>query len=172
MKLAIDVHYHDDKFAVAAGILFQQWDSKLPEEKISVKIDEIEPYESGSFYKRELPCIQTLLNSITVNISTIIVDGYVLLGSDQTPGLGAHLYKNMAQPIPVIGVAKNCFPNTPEYCQLTRGKSKKPLYVTAIGMEQSLAKERVKAMHGNFRLPTLLKLADNHCREMMTHYLS
>ena len=46
-----------------------------------------------------------------------------------------------------------------------RGASKKPLYVTAIGTPVKDAARDVRAMHGAFRVPTLLARADRLCRE-------
>jgi deoxyribonuclease V len=37
-------------------------------------------YESGQFYKRELPCIQALLAQITEHIDMIIIDDMCILG--------------------------------------------------------------------------------------------
>ncbi len=41
--------------------------------------------------------------------------------------------------------------------QITRGQSSRPLYVTAAGIEIEAAAERVKAMHGSYRIPTMLR---------------
>jgi deoxyribonuclease V len=41
-----------------------------------------------------------------------------------------------------------------------RGKSKNPLYVTAVGIDQRLAASYIARMHGKYRIPTLLKTAD------------
>lgn len=34
------------------------------------------PYEPGSFYKRELPCILSLLKDIYKQLDAIVIDGY------------------------------------------------------------------------------------------------
>ena len=56
MIIAIDVHYFQDK-AVAAGVIFEDWSAKSASEIVKVEVANVAPYESGAFYKRELPCI-------------------------------------------------------------------------------------------------------------------
>ena len=168
MKLAIDVHYCNNEYAVAAGVLFSDWQSSTCTNKLSVKINEIEPYEAGSFFKRELPCILSLLKEIKENIEIIVIDGYVTLGEENRPGLGAHLHNKLSKKVPIIGVAKNSFTGTPKDCEVLRGLSKNPLYITSIGISLSEAKNYIKQMHGNYRVPTLLKLVDSECRNEIT----
>ena len=128
-------------------------------------MSDIEPYEPGSFYKRELPCILALLQQISEDVDIIITDGYVTLGEEEKPGLGANLLKHLKGKIPIIDVAKNRFTNTPDQCALLRGASKKPLFITCLGVELVDAKQCIQTMHGQHRIPTLLKLADSECRQ-------
>ncbi|WP_218965971.1 hypothetical protein [Snodgrassella communis] len=66
----------------------------------------IAPYQSGQFYRQELPCIMALLDKIGLStISTIVIDGYVHL-ADGKIGLGGYLYHALDKTIPIIGVAK------------------------------------------------------------------
>ena len=44
------------------------------------------------------------------------------------------------------------------------GSSERPLYVTAIGCDVDDAAENVRAMHGPYRIPTMLRLADSLAR--------
>ena len=168
MKLVIDVHYSQNEYAVASGMLFSEWDSPSYENKLSVKIADIEPYQPGSFFKRELPCILALLKEIKENYEVIVIDGYVTLGEDEREGLGTHLYNSLSKKVPIIGVAKNSFAGTPEECKVLRGSSKNPLYVTSIGISRSEAKSYIQKMHGEYRVPTLLKLVDSECRNEIT----
>lgn len=59
MILAIDVHYKET-YAKAVGILFH-WNDETPIDIITTTINEVAEYETGQFYKRELPCILQLL---------------------------------------------------------------------------------------------------------------
>lgn len=165
MIAAFDIDYQDPK-AQAAALLFEKWESETPYSTYRLAIDEIAPYESGSFYKRELPCITTLLKNIQEEINTIVVDGYVWLDEHKKAGMGAYLFQYLNEKIPVIGVAKNKFkaPN-PFTVEVLRGDSKKPLYITAAGIETSQAAVFIKNMHGDFRLPDLLKKVDMLCRD-------
>ena len=166
MICAIDVFYksatkgHDS--ARASAVLFNDWADSSPKQILSVDIDEVEPYVSGQFYRRELPCILALLEQLT-SVSCVVVDGFVFLDNNKK-GLGAYLYEALDQTIPIIGVAKNPYSNISEDCEVYRGISKKPLYVTAAGMTQADAIKHIATMHGEFRFPTLLKIVDNLCR--------
>lgn len=164
MILTVDVHYRRNNTATVAGIMFSEWESDAIERIIVKRLDNVAPYESGLFFKRELPCILSLLEDIDQPLEAIIVDGYVTLGESNKPGLGMYLYESIGRTVPVIGVAKTEFAGTPEECRVFRGKSKKPLYVTTIGMPLSEAKAHIKNMHGKSRIPTLLKRVDNISR--------
>ena len=163
MIAAVDVHYLGTA-ANAAGVLFRRWTAERPALEVSELIEKVEPYEPGSFYKRELPCLLKLLQAVKQQVETIIVDGYVWLGPGDRPGLGAHLYMALDEEIPVIGVAKSPFKGAVNAQQILRGPSQRPLYVTAAGVDSILAAENIKRMHGPHRIPTLLKRVDELCR--------
>lgn len=162
MKLALDVYYYQDK-AKTVGLLFQDWEDKEPIDTVEHFSDNIADYESGSFYKRELPCILGLLETLDLSkIDTLIVDGYVYL-DNQKKGLGFYLYEHLPTGINVIGVAKRPFINT-NAIKILRGESNNPLYITSIGIDSEIAAESIKRMDGNYRIPTLLKLLDQQTR--------
>ncbi|MCK5897869.1 MAG: endonuclease V [Methylococcales bacterium] len=167
MKLVIDVQYDGTK-AVVAGIIFSNWTSNSIHETILTPVSNVKPYQAGAFYKRELPCILKLLEKIRLPLELIIIDGFVVLGSDNTDGLGMYLYNALHQKTPIIGVAKKAFVNTPVDYEIYRGDSKKPLYVTAIGIDISEAKAHITTMHGKHRIPSLLKKVDQFCRGINT----
>jgi len=162
MILAVDVGYAETT-ALVAGILFKNWDSTTYERSVTVTVEEIAPYESGCFYKRELPCILKLLETLDEEIHCIVIDGYVTLGTKRD-GLGMKLWHSLAKKIPIIGVAKTCFKETPPAAELLRGKSLTPLYISAVGLELADAKSKIMQMKGDFRLPTLLKWTDQLSR--------
>lgn len=124
------------------------------------RIHDVEPYEPGQFYKRELPCLLELLKHLENLPEYIIVDGYVFLDDKKRPGLGKYLYDNLQGKSIVIGVAKNRFKDMSSRNELLRGTSKKPLYITAAGIDELEAKTLILKMHGEYRMPTLLKLVD------------
>ncbi|MBB1368034.1 endonuclease V [Pseudoalteromonas sp. SR44-5] len=167
MIFAIDCQYYDDT-AIAAGILFENWhDEEITAKQVNT-IENIAPYEPGQFYKRELPCILSVLKSLDTQPDIIIVDGYVTLSSAQKPGLGMHLYEALEQQIPVIGVAKRSFVDTPKEAGILRGKSENPLYISSVGIDLEQAKEHILHMHGKNRHPTLLKYVDQLARGIVT----
>jgi len=157
MIAAFDVGYPDEGSAQAAAVVFEHFSDAKPLRSYRKKIAQAEEYVPGSFYKRELPCILELLSEIDENIDIIIVDGYVSLGD--RPGLGEHLRKSLNSAIAIIGVAKNYFAgSTP--VEVRRGRSKNPLFITACGIAPEEAGELIAAMHGSYRMPTLLKEVD------------
>ena len=156
--LAVDVHYSSDNaLAVAAGLLFAAPDSEDVIAEHLVTVTNPAQYTTGEFYKRELPCILTLLSSITTVYDTVIVDSYVDLG--ERSGMGRYLYESLNHNIAVIGVAKNSANNS-RAIEVLRGGSKKPLYVTAVGVDCEFAAGLIESMHGQHRQPTLLKRVD------------
>lgn len=167
MKYVLDVDYNGDKNATVACLGFEDWGDEKALYTKTYFVEPIEPYEAGSFYKRELPCLLEALKNLN-DIECVVVDGYVWLGEITHAGLGMHLYDALEKKIPIIGVAKNFFTNTPKACELLRGESKKPLYITSVGMELEEAKEAILAMHGKYRFPTLLKEVDSVCRGINT----
>jgi deoxyribonuclease V len=97
-------------------------------------------------------------------LDCILIDGFVYLGKAREPGLGKHLRALLEQKVAVIGVAKTQFKDTPKSCEVLRGNSRKPLYITADGINEDRAKFLIKSMHGKDRIPTLLKYVDRLCK--------
>jgi deoxyribonuclease V len=163
LKYALDVQYNENKDALVACIGFENWEDAKPVYHKVHFIEEIEPYQAGSFYKRELPCLLEALKGVD-NIECIVVDGYVWLEEESHYGLGMYLYDALERKIPIIGVAKNNFNNTPKKCELFRGESKKPLYISTIDIDLEEAKMYISKMDGKYRFPTLLKHVDSLAR--------
>jgi deoxyribonuclease V len=166
MIVAIDVHYKENT-AKAVGALIQSWGDAAAFQHIIRYIGSVEEYEPGAFYKRELPCIMDVLSQIDLSgVSYIVVDGFVVLDDLDKPGLGAYVYESLHPKIPVIGVAKSNFhQNLKNVIPVLRGESNNPLYVTAVGVDLQQAAGFVKSMHGEFRLPTVLKEMDRITKE-------
>ncbi len=162
MILAVDVDYREDGSALAAGVLFAGWRASEADRIVLRRIETVQPYRPGHFFERELPCIEAVLADVGPP-EIIVVDGYVWLGTEGRPGLGARLHEAVG--IPVIGVAKTAFAGVPADAEILRGTSSKPLYVTAAGIEADRAKAFIRSMHGPHRIPTMLTLADRACRE-------
>nr|WP_317043961.1 endonuclease V [Chryseobacterium sp. T16E-39] len=123
-------------------------------------------YESGAFYKRELPCILSLLKQIPLKEGdVIVVDGYVTLNDEGKMGLGGYLYEKLNEKYPVVGIAKNEFASPDNLRKsIYRGESKTPLFLTSKGIDPDLLKTKIKHMHGLYRMPTLLKKLDQLTR--------
>ncbi len=167
MLLALDVHYDDLAGpALGAALAFEHWEAEAGVDSLRMSFTGVAPYVPGRFFERELKCLVQLtarMRSVHL-VHTVVVDGHVDLEADR-PGLGRHLHEALRVfGIPVVvGVAKNPFKG--RYAQeLLRGDSRKPLYVTAAGMEPEAAVSAVASMHGPHRIPTLLKQVDHLAR--------
>ena len=166
MILAFDSYYFDNK-AKTVCVQFENWTDSAPSQVYSEVLENIAEYEPGAFYKRELPCILSLLKQIPLDSCiAIVVDGFVFLDDEAKPGLGARLYESLEGAIPVIGVAKTNFATLQrEKISVLRGESEKPLFITAIGFNPEEAATKIASMQGEYRIPSLLKLLDSMTKE-------
>lgn len=172
MILIIDGDYNEKvNTGHMVGVLIEEFESSEISGFITADVENIDKYESGAFYKRELKGIESLLNKLNISpgvfpysIDCIVIDGYASFGDNSHKALGE--YVNEKYYIPVIGVAKNknsiC---KIENTEIYRGKSKNPLFITCAGCGHSNAKSCIKKMHGNNRLPYAIKLADSLARK-------
>ena len=165
MIIVVDVDYRElSGKGHAAGILCETPYDDRPESIVTAIANHIEEYRPGEFYRRELKCIDAVLEQTDISqIDMMIVDGYADFGTD-TMSLGASVYEKYR--LPVIGIAKNPF----KKCVLAdikvfRGNSLKPLFVTCKGMELEKAKDIVSKMAGEYRIPLLVKAADKAARD-------
>ncbi len=157
MLSAFDVHYHDDRRASSAAVLFRAYGDAAADSEYVIAARVTSGYVPGRFYERELPCILALLDRLNEMPDEMIVDGYVMLGN--RPGLGYHLFEALHGSIPVIGVAKSPYRRAGAI-EVIRGRSRRPLYITAAGIDSREAAHRIRGMHGPYRIPTLLKRVD------------
>ncbi len=169
MIACLDVAYGDAE-AHAAGVSFRNWTDAIPLEERVAAVAKVALCQPGQFFRRELPCLLAVLR-VLPPVDVVIVDGYVWLGAGNHPGLGAHLYQALGEHTAVVGVAKTRFKGADFAREVVRGRSTRPLFITAAGMSPEYAAEHVRSMHGPYRMPTLLKRVDSLCRHaqaMMT----
>jgi deoxyribonuclease V len=162
MLACLDVDYRPE-VTVAACVLFRDWVDATEASYLVERGPPAEPYAPGQFYRRELPHLLKVLAAVPEPLEAVVIDGYVWLG-EARPGLGAHLYEALGRRLPVVGVAKTAF-HAHVAVPVLRGESRRPLFVTAVGMEVSAAAEHVRRMHGASRIPTLLGRVDRLCRD-------
>ena len=162
----VDVDYKGAG-ARAACVLTESWEAESPTSTYVRDIEAVEPYEPGNFYRRELPCIVSVLRMLPLLPEIVVVDGYVWLSSVDRPGLGARLYEALGRGTPVVGIAKTAFKGV-ESCtgviRVLRGTSRNPLFVTAVGIEPEVAAQCVRRMAGKHRIPEILRITDRLCR--------
>jgi deoxyribonuclease V len=163
MIACVDVDYRGDE-ALAACVLFRDWADAVSVAELTERITHVEPYHPGQFYRRELPCLLQVLGKVPGPLDVVVVDGYVWLGDETRPGLGGHLYEALGRKVPVVGVAKTRFHGACLARPVLRGDSSKPLFVTAAGIAFNDVCRHVQGMHGDFRIPTLLRRVDQLCR--------
>ena len=157
MKIAIAVHINGTQARVTA-VTFDAWDSPEPAKTYLSQIAQIEKPQRGELDLRELPCVLQLLREHKLEPELILIDGFVHLDADETPGLGQHLFHALGSTTPVIGVSKTGQPGLSAQFEVMREEETKPLIVTCAGVDIGAAKARVRAMHGRKRVPTLMKL--------------
>lgn len=156
MKLAVSVH-RKDAGAQAAAVAFDDWDAPEPLRSWTFRLPDIGKAESGVADLRDLPCMLRLLQAHALQPELMVIDGCVHLDAQETPGLGLHLFHALGGRIPVIGVAKSAPSALPAQFEVQREAETRPLWVTCVGIDLGAAKARLRAMHGQRRVPTLLK---------------
>lgn len=164
----LDVGYRGSR-ARAACVLANSWESEVPNSTYVQEIDAVEPYEPGNFFRRELPCLLSVLRILPSFPEVAVVDGYVWLSSARRPGLGAYLYEALGRRVPVVGIAKTAFVGARScdaVAQVRRGNSRQPLFVTAAGMELDAAERSVRRMAGKHRIPEMMRIADRLSRNV------
>ncbi|HLT36916.1 MAG TPA: endonuclease V [Enhygromyxa sp.] len=167
MIACIDVCYDNgaSTLATAACVVISDWSAAQPVAEYVRRVAGVGEYVSGQFYQRELPCALGVLELVEQPLELIVVDGYVVLDADGTLGMGGHLYDALDWRTPIIGVAKSRFHANTAAVEVCRGRSKRPLFVTALGVDRQVAADNVQRMHGEHRLPTILKRVDRLCRD-------
>lgn len=167
MFAAVDVHYPPTGGASAALVLARDPTFKTIVAEKTTFIDHVLPYQSGEFYRRELPPLRAVLADVHP-LDLLIIDGYVTLDPSGRPGLGAHAHTEFA--VPVIGIAKTKFTPATHSIPVLRGTAKRPLYVTSVGIPSSDAATLVLQMAGPHRLPDALRRADTLARRSLLRH--
>lgn len=170
MKLVMAVHLGSEG-ASAVALAFDDWDCAEAGQHYTAHITTIAPHspvaEAAPLAKaargepnlRALPCLLQLLRQHALQPDVIVIDGWVHLDNQATPGLGQHLYQALGGRSAVIGISTTARPELPAQFAVLREEDAAPLVVTCAGIDLGAAKARVRAMHGKRRVPTLLKLA-------------
>jgi deoxyribonuclease V len=162
----LDVDYREAG-ARAACVVIDSWTAAKPVAAYTRDIEDIQPYEPGNFYRRELPCLLSVLQFLPERPDVVVVDGYVWLSSTNRPGLGAHLHAALDRGPIVVGVAKTAFVGVGSSAivvAVERGISKNPLYVTSVGIDPEVAASWIRSMAGRSRIPDILQTADQLAR--------
>ena len=153
--------------ARAACLVVEVWTAETARLERVVELPTVEPYEPGSFFRRELPCLLAVLETLPSLPETLVIDGYVQLSADGKPGLGTHLHAALGGRAAVIGAAKSRFrgiETSPLHVAVCRGGSHDPLWVSSLGTDLAAAAEALRTMHGPYRIPTLLRRVDHLAR--------
>jgi deoxyribonuclease V len=145
-------------------VTFDDWSAGEAEQQRVVQQRNVHDYEPGEFWKRELPCLLAVLQSLEAPPQTVVIDGYVWLDGNARPGLGARLYEALGRTTGVVGVAKTAFRGSDYAARVHRAGSRRPLFVTAAGIAPEDAAAGVGRMSGAYRIPDLLKRVDQLSR--------
>jgi len=155
---AADVSYPASGGATAALVIAADPAFAVVIAEHTAVVPQTEPYRSGAFFTRELPGLRAVLAGAG-RIDLLVVDGYVHLDPHGRWGLGAHAHAEFA--VPVIGVAKTAFRGAAHAIEVRRGRARRPLYVTAVGVAAEQAAALVRRMDGPYRLPNALRRVDS-----------
>jgi len=160
MKLVMDVHIEADTARVAA-VAFEDWAAAEGTRNVALAIAHVDKPAKGELDLRALPWLVQLLDANRLQPEAIVLDGFVHLDAQETPGLGRRLHDTLGGRCPVIGVSRSVFKgtDTPDQFCIFREDETPPLIVTCAGIDLGAAKARIRAMHGRKRVPTLMKLA-------------
>lgn len=164
LSVAVDVNYAGDTCRAAAVAAHDPRFSRVAWTQTAL-LRVAAPYRPGEFYLRELPPLRAVLPEPR-ELAVIVIDGYVDLDPEGRPGLGAHIHAEYG--VPVIGVAKTAFRSATQAAQVRRGRSSRPLYITAAGIPITEAATTVAEMPGAHRIPDALKLTDRLARGLET----
>ena len=164
MIAALDVHYRD-RTAQAAAVVFAEWAAAEPLALYAHRMTIEANYVPGRFFERELRPLEAVLDRVRETLTCIIVDGYVTFGRNR-PALGRYLFDRLGRRIAVLGVAKSKYGPAEGEIAIVRGSSRRPLFITAVGMSKQAAAQVILGMHGAYRIPTLLKAADRLSKKM------
>lgn len=162
MKLIVAVHFEDAQAtrATAAAVAFEAWDAAEATRTYLSHIAHVEPAVRGALDLRELPCVMQLLREHKLEPELILIDGFVHLDADETPGLGQHIFQALGGSVPIVGISKKRLPGLTAQFEVMREEDEEtqPLLVTCAGIDIGAAKARLRTMHGRKRVPTLMKL--------------
>ena len=166
MLLILDLHY-EDACTFVGWVKADTFKSHAPSACGRAKVmGTPAPYVAGEFWVREVPPIMSFLQDrpdILCDVTCIIVDCLCHLPTGK-PSMGEKLYEALDRKYRVIGVAKTNFNDSQAY-QITRSSSTRPLYITECGTRDWRdIGNTIRDMHGPYRIPTLLKLADSLAR--------
>ncbi|MFF2266661.1 endonuclease V [Cellulosimicrobium cellulans] len=131
---AVDVHFPPDGGARAAVVLAGDMSFQKIVGMRSVWVSDVAPYVPGRFFEREPPPLLAVLAAVPA-LDLLLVDGYVALDPDGTPGLGVHVARTGLVST-VVGVAKTPFRAATHAVPVLRGTSTRPLHVTATGVDR------------------------------------
>lgn len=158
MKLVAAVHL-DGTQATAAAVAFDAWDAAEATKTYVSRIAQVDKPARGEPDLRETHCVMQLLREHHLTPELIVIDGFVHLDADDTPGQGRHLHQALGGAVPIVGVSKKGMPGLSSQFEVEREEETPPLVVTCVGIDIGAAKVRLRSMHGRKRVPTLVKLA-------------
>ncbi|CAN7511528.1 endonuclease V [Rhizobacter sp. LjRoot28] len=158
MKLFVAVHWEGTQ-ASAAAVAFDAWDAAEATKTFRTRIAHVDTVERGQPDLRALHCVMQLLVEHRLAPELLLIEGFVHLDAEDSPGVGQHLFQTLGGRVPVVGISKKGLVGLPAQCEVVREDEAPPLFVTCAGLDIGAAKARVRSMHGRKRVPTLMKLA-------------
>jgi deoxyribonuclease V len=157
MKLLVAVQLEGGQARVAA-VGFEAWDAAEATKTWFSRVALAEGAAGEAADARKVQGVLQLMAEHRLEAELIVIEGFVHLDAEETPGLGMLLFRALDGKVPVVGVSKKAMPGLSAQFEVAREDEAPPLYVTCAGLDIGAAKARLRAMHGRKRVPTLLKL--------------
>ena len=88
MKLVMDFQIHGDH-ALVAAVAFDDWAAPEGTKNYSLRIGHVEKPTKGELDLRALPWLVQLLDANGLQPEAIVMDGFVHLDAQETPGLAS-----------------------------------------------------------------------------------
>ena len=111
MKLVMDFQIDGDTARVGA-VAFDDWGAAEGTKNYALRIEHVEKAAKGELDLRALPWLVQLLDANRLQPEAIVLDGFVHLDPQDTPGLGLRLHDTLGGRSAVIGVSKSVFKGT------------------------------------------------------------
>ncbi len=138
---------------------FDDWDAAEAARNFTSRVAPVDPPVRSPPGAVELAGVLHLLREHALQPELIVIDGPVHLDAAEKPAWGRQLFDVLGGRTAVIGISTPTTSGLSAQFEVWRDAEARPLIVTCVGIDLGAAKVRLRTMHGQRRVPTLMKLA-------------